>query len=307
MSFTLRFLKDLPFYNEVQPYKIYGHPELSPEVESNLEFEDAENVVAKNIRQCQHLCCFADEGFEVVTSPSSCPLRAGIFEQRTPESDEIITTYLEEMMDMVKRRLKATTVFRRNDAAALSQELPPGDIRKQAIPVATIVHCDFSFDGGHERIRMHLTDDETESVESGRSKPMIVNVWRPLSTVTNAPLVMSDRRSIWQQDIIEADQGMADKVTKTAFLFHRPDQKWYWLPNQQPDEVFMFATWTPPTGDKRAGQVNFAEQSEMTFTDYCLDYSPHAAAFLHQTEGDVTPRESVEVRMIVLQDTMLLE
>lgn len=80
-----------------------------------------------------------------------------------------------------------------------------------------------------------------------------VSVWRPLKPVTSAPLVLADRQTVSKKDLIEADQVMSDKVNKTAHVYYRPGQRWYWLSNQSPDEIIMFLTWKAETDAAHAG------------------------------------------------------
>lgn len=67
--------------------------------------------------------------------------------------------------------------------------------------------------------------------------------------VKNAPIVIADRRTVLKDDLVEVDNVMEDKVSKTGFIYHRPNQKWFWLADQTPEEIAMFATWTPDTPD----------------------------------------------------------
>ena len=110
MFFTLKFLKRLAVYDDVQPYRIYGHPELTPEEESNCEFEVIPDILAKDIREFQDTCCLDEEGFEVMNSPSHWAINAEIFEKKTSQSDEVIVGYLEETMAIVKKRFQASSV-----------------------------------------------------------------------------------------------------------------------------------------------------------------------------------------------------
>lgn len=70
----------------------------------------------------------------------------------------------------------------------------------------------------------------------------------------SAPLVLADRRTVSKRDVIEADQVMDDKVTKTAFLYYRSTQKWYWLERHRPEEAVIFTTWTAETDIDHAGK-----------------------------------------------------
>jgi hypothetical protein len=110
-------------------------------------------------------------------------------------------------------------------------------------------------------------------------------VWRPLSTVKNAPLLFADRRTVAKEDIVEVEQVHPDKVNPTAFVYNRPGHVWYWLSRQKPEEIAIFTTWAP--------------ESSSSFADA----SPHAAASMYREDLSDKPRESVEVRMIVFTDT----
>jgi hypothetical protein len=75
-----------------------------------------------------------------------------------------------------------------------------------------------------------------------------------MARVQNAPLLLSDRRSIKKADLIEVDKVLPDKVEKAFFLYHRQDQKWFYLPDQEPDEVALFITWRPDEEPLMAGK-----------------------------------------------------
>ncbi|KAJ8132087.1 hypothetical protein O1611_g1535 [Lasiodiplodia mahajangana] len=295
MTFTLKFLKRLSLYDQVQPYRLHGFPELSDEQQTNCVYENIECTNVQDIRNIQdgssipHL---SQAGFEFFSAPSKCSLSATVFESDAADANAIVNDYIQETMELVKSRLCATSVvtidwrFRRDDNMSFPYRLEGGDVRKQAISIATTTHCDFSSLGGLERLRMHLNLDELAAVEMGDVTATIVNVWRPLKTVTSAPLVLADRRTVLKDDLIEADQVMRDKVNKTAYVYYHPDQRWYWLSNQRPDEIIMFPTWAAESDDGHA------------------DCSPHAAAYLYQPNKALPPRESVEIRMVVLSRSM---
>lgn len=102
-----------------------------------------------------------------------------------------------------------------------------------------------------------------------------------------------------KKDLIEADQVMSDKVNKTSYVYHRSDQKWYWLSNQNPDEVFIFPTWKAETEFEHAGLLELWLVTHRDLTTFREAYSPHGAAYLYQKSKMESPRESVQVRMIV--------
>jgi hypothetical protein len=55
------------------------------------------------------------------------------------------------------------------------------------------------------------------------------------------PLVLGDRRSIQQHDIIPADQILPDFLGEFAHPRYK-DQIWYWLDGQAPGEMTLFCS-----------------------------------------------------------------
>ncbi|KAF7878851.1 hypothetical protein EAF04_000054 [Stromatinia cepivora] len=78
-------------------------------------------------------------------------------------------------------------------------------LRQRALPAGLTMHGDYSRDGGDARIRMHLSVEEISDILNGTQRAKIINAWRPFATVYNAPLVISDRKTIRQDDLIEVD------------------------------------------------------------------------------------------------------
>ena len=111
MYFTLKFLKHLALYEDVQPYRVRGIPGLKPEDESNCEYEEIDNIRAQDIREGQNDCCMEEQGFEVMHSPSKVPLTAAVLQGETPDAESMMTAYLEETMELVKKRLSTSSVF----------------------------------------------------------------------------------------------------------------------------------------------------------------------------------------------------
>ena len=162
MLFTMKFLKELPIYDVEQPYKLHGFPELSPEQQTNCVFDEYE-VTAEDVRDLPDKCNIEREGFEFMKIPTRCTMTADVFESESLDANNTVGDYIQETMDLVRERLDARfvvtidwrvvfqhvgvsfvtkkTQFRRNDAAAFPQRLKAGEMRKQAIAVATTVHC----------------------------------------------------------------------------------------------------------------------------------------------------------------------
>jgi len=86
---------------------------------------------------------------------------------------------------------------------------------------------------------------------------------------------------------MEVDKISADSVEfgirlKNTRRPDQPDQKYYWLSDQRPDEPVMFISWDPRDSGVFAG------------------YPPHSAAMAVLDENGQSTRISMEVRTIVL-------
>jgi hypothetical protein len=110
MLFTMKFLKEIPLYKDVQPYKLHGFSEVSEEQQTNCVFEEIKDVVAEDLRDSGKKCSLEAEGFEFMKAPISCSLSAEVFERDGLDTNNIVRDYIQETMDLVKERLRAHIV-----------------------------------------------------------------------------------------------------------------------------------------------------------------------------------------------------
>ncbi|OJJ52520.1 hypothetical protein ASPSYDRAFT_51938 [Aspergillus sydowii CBS 593.65] len=145
---------------------------------------------------------------------------------------------------------------------------------------ANTPHVDQTLEGGFRRAKRHMTAAEAEKYLDGNWRIRIVNVWRPLSHVQNDPLALCDPATVHPTDLIAVDRVSPEYVGEVYYLNNHPDQQWYWLSDQSPDEACLFLSFdSAPTG--RAA------------------FCPHASFHLAGREGSEA-RRSVEVRAIVV-------
>ena len=74
---------------------------------------------------------------------------------------------------------------------------------------------------------------------------MNTSVWRVLGATSNntRPLGFCDPTSFDKTDDLEPlDVIFQDKIDEGIRSYHSPKHKWYWLSDQQEDEVFVFRT-----------------------------------------------------------------
>ena len=119
-------------------------------------------------------------------------------------------------------------------------------------------HCDYSLRGIRSEIRQGRHDikfeaediiaAEDQTPEDGRyegRRYAVYSVWRPLKPVARDPLAKCDPSSINEQSILE--NGLKRPGINGPYLSNTYNlsgeqserQKWYWLKDQQPDEVLI--------------------------------------------------------------------
>ncbi|KAK4176445.1 hydroxylase/desaturase CTB9 [Triangularia setosa] len=292
MLTSLRFLIDLELFKKEVPFEIFGYPYPTSERITNCEYEIINEIEIQDVRVSPAECSLDTTGFTYIHHKSACELRKEHFEKvgSSLEDNPTVVAYLNESMRLVKDRLGAEKVicfdwrFRRTGA-------PPGavlpvddthEIRLQALAPGYDMHCDFSHRGGWQRLEKHLIPEEREAVASGRLTARIINTWRPLSVVKTAPLVIMDRRTVLQDDLIEVEKVLPDKIERGYYVKYQSYHKYFYMSDQGPENVALFTTWDIKQGDRTA------------------EIPPHGAASFFANDCLDNPRESVEMRLIVL-------
>ena len=108
MLATLKFLADLPIYDEEKPYTLYGFPDdVTPK--SNCEYVNQDNIAVADARGCERYFKIDDCGFEFHYKPSLCDLHAKTFE--TSGRKELVWKYLKETTALAEEVLGASRVF----------------------------------------------------------------------------------------------------------------------------------------------------------------------------------------------------
>jgi len=121
-------------------------------------------------------------------------------------------------------------------------------------------------------------------------RTMLVNVWRPLhGPVVDLPLALCHAGSVAPEDLVPTpiqhymeDELAAPRHSGEIYsLLHNPAHRWYYASNMQADEVLVFKGFDSD------------ENSKTRFT-------PHTG-FLHPNlPAQFKPRESIEVRALVI-------
>ena len=123
------------------------------------------------------------------------------------------------------------------------------------------------------------------------------SVWKPLrGPLRDWPLAVCDAGTVCEDDLVVADQVYSKHVIENVQVQHGPRQKWYYLSNQQPDELLLFRQ-----TDSKPGQLRGGGKSSKLTESCVLSPSgcPHSS-FDNPLSGDNDlPRESIEARALV--------
>ena len=143
---------------------------------------------------------------------------------------------------------------------------------------ASRVHVDYTVDSGPKRAADALGVEEVDRVLSSGGRIVQVNVWRPIrGPVLRTPIALADAGSVHPDQLVATDQVFPDRVGEIYQLAHAPDQRWYWAPRMERDEVILIKGWD-------------------SLDDGRARFTPHGAFQLEGQDPNAPPRESIEVR-----------
>jgi hypothetical protein len=146
---------------------------------------------------------------------------------------------------------------------------------------ASRVHVDYTAKSGPQRVRDLLGESESQRLAASGARIIQINVWRPIrGPVQRSPLALADASSVAPKDLVATDQVFPDRVGEIYHLAYDPAQRWYYAPEMTPDEVLLIKGWDSLTDRAR--------------------FAPHGAFDLPDTPESVPPRESIEVRTLVV-------
>ena len=147
---------------------------------------------------------------------------------------------------------------------------------------ASRVHVDYTANSGPQRVKDLLGEDEAARLAASGARIIQINVWRPIrGPVQRSPLALADASSVRPEDLIATDQVFPDRVGEIYHLAYDPAQRWYYAPEMTPDEVLLIKGWD-------------------SLADGRARFTPHAAFDLPDTPAGAPPRESIEVRTLVV-------
>jgi hypothetical protein len=211
------------------------------------------------------------EGFELLQHETAADLY---------DDDAVEKVYYPEIKALLRAVSGASRVVifdatRRSDAGAGAKN------RDGLRGPASRVHVDYTAKSGPQRVKDLLGEDEAKRLFDTGARIIQINVWRPIrGPVQRSPLALADAASVRPEDLVATDQVFPDRVGEIYHLAYDPAQRWYYAPEMTPDEVLLIKGYDSLTDRAR--------------------FTPHGAFDLPDTPEGAPPRESIEVRTLVV-------
>ncbi|KAK3384247.1 hypothetical protein B0T24DRAFT_588827 [Lasiosphaeria ovina] len=268
--------KDL--YTKEKPFQVFANvPAGSDEKLTNLVFEPGPPVTIHDLRGHEDGFSLDGNGFTVIRDemPGSYDL-----DSRECMKNDVVP-YLE---DLVKRHVEGADFvrcfdwgFRKNvDMSVVKMDV---NDKMQVLNPGKQVHCDQSPTGALGRLNNHAPEMR-DKAKKGRLR--IINMWRPLyHPAKDNTLAVCDGSTIDTSDLVEADHISTTYLGSTMYGLYSSNQRWHYLRNQTPEEVFLIKIF----------DSNFQVAAKCSL---------HAAFDCTKVDQDALPRESMEMRFIVV-------
>lgn len=263
-----RWLKEKPYLLDYVPEP--------PATKSNAITESC-NVSIEDIRGREQEFDFKKNGFCISS------LSSGMTAAEFDDDSKVKAVYLPEVGDKVKKLLGATRVqiydytVRKRE---MNYPLSSGGHYPNKQP-ASVAHVDTTPACMEQMMRTMNSPEVADFLAT--KKYQSVNIWKPLrGPVRDWPLALCDPQSVSANDLQPRDTVKRDSFIETYQVHHTKNQRWYFISEQMSDEAWVFLQ----ADSSRTGMHGV----------------PHAAFMDPKVDGNVDPRESVEVRCLVYYD-----
>lgn len=257
-----------------------------------------------------HDISFDRNGFELV--PSDLPEDIDFYDQQN-----VVKNYYPLCQEILKKRLgEGVQVYAfdhnvRSNAERRDMENSNG--AKVQDPLA-IVHADYTLSSAPTRLqqltkppktndihRQFLKEGETlldpleiEQALKGKRRFAMANVWRNInrqSPVLQRPLACVDAQSVTTDCLRTFSIHYVDRVGENYFIVNEPQQhKWLYFPEMTHNEAILLKQWDS------AGNVAKGESRDADLSTFSI----HSAFADPSSPEDAPPRESIEVRCVII-------
>lgn len=186
-----------------------------------------------------------------------------------PEMEKLLLEFFPDATDALVYNHDVFNKHYEGDATEDQDNKNPG----VNLNYANLVHNDLNDNSGRSRCRELLTNNlrnfgrtqkhtAVEADEKMSRRFMSINLAKPMQTVEQNPFVLCAWPSFADQPYITNYRVYDDRVGETTRFTFRQEHEWYWLPQQQPNEVSML---------KCYDSVTDASVSRWSFHSACID------------------------------------
>ncbi|KAI6383229.1 hypothetical protein MCOR25_000150 [Pyricularia grisea] len=238
---------------------------------SNFKIDFVPDITIRNLRTAD--LTWDESGIRLARLSSCMP------KQDFEDEAKIESEYLATVHECLKRTLGAQEVcifdymVRRREPAFPYQPKSMDNAPQPALSA----HIDYTTDEIKGRVLKYFQE---KAAAYSQRHFQIVNVWKPLNgPLRDYPMAYCDAKTMDPStDLLTVDEVFPTVANEVYQVLYSPRHQWYWIPDQQVDEVAIFAGY-----DSRRGQAVAV---------------PHCSFDLGEASaGD--PRESIEVRAFV--------
>lgn len=128
------------------------------------------------------------------------------------------------------------------------------------------------------------------------------STWRSFNTTSqDMPLALCVPSSVEVGDIQGIDKVTMDVCSESYYLHYNESHRWFWASDMLPSEALVFTTWdSRPTTFGEATKCESIHENYRGIDWWWMMLGAFHSAFPNPKEGNHSPRESLEVRMIVI-------
>ncbi|PGH08511.1 hypothetical protein AJ80_07831 [Polytolypa hystricis UAMH7299] len=286
---TFYYLKDLPEYKTTKPYHI-NVPSwaLPPGQQCNEVSVALSNIPVTGLRSQLHHFTLDRNGFQVEREDERGPrslfdcISPGEYDEANKVKDRVrpaVESFLKRKIPGAEDVIAFSSQVRRRDPQFPA--LPRGSDPTKPQPVQG-VHVDFAPDSARTELVEVLAARGYSNLAGRRWQ--IISIWKPLfGPLKDWPLGLLDYTSMdTERDLVASDNIYPHVIRETYNVLFNERHKWYYLENQQADEVLVFK--------------GFDTHATRGHARVC----PHAAFADPLAPATARPRESFECQSVVI-------
>ncbi|KAI0433183.1 hypothetical protein F5Y09DRAFT_299959 [Xylaria sp. FL1042] len=274
----VRFLQWSSLYEKERPFQIFTDllPESKDQRTTNLVWDERQ-IEVHDFRANANQFQLDSHGFTTCHLPGF----NGFLDR-----DTITTQYLPAVQDMLQSHLQDVgTVFvydwriRSSRPDTTDQRINFSDQTQPLLP-SNYAHIDAGPVSIFQRIQNSFPANANNII---RQRIRAVNVWKPLcNSVEEWALAVCDGTTVKPEDLVETDSVRQGSVSTNYYAKYAPEQMWYYLAHQSPEEALIFKHFDSEPGVR-------------------APYALHAS-IRQDVPVSAKPRQSIEVRTLVFSE-----